>query len=86
MTAPIKRSTKITSADLIYIDEIGLLPVSTGSAEGLYRIVDAAYEKRSIAISPNHHHAGFDEPDAQNHRHSHRRPAPAPRTYLPNQQ
>jgi hypothetical protein len=31
------------------------------AAEGLYRLVDAAYEKRSIAISSNLHPAGFDE-------------------------
>ena len=31
------------------------------AAEGLYRLVDAAYEKRSVAISSNLHPAGFDE-------------------------
>lgn len=36
-------------------------PVSHDAAEGLYRIVDAAYEKRSIALSSNLHPAGFDE-------------------------
>jgi hypothetical protein len=34
---------------------------ATDAAEGLYRVVDAAYEKRSIAISSNLHTAGFDE-------------------------
>ena len=29
--------------------------------EPLYRLVDAAYEKRAIAISSNLHPAGFDE-------------------------
>lgn len=48
-----KAITKVTSADLICIDDIGLLPVSSDAAEGFYRIVDAAYEKRSIAISSN---------------------------------
>ncbi|WMY77456.1 ATP-binding protein [Citricoccus sp. I39-566] len=43
------------------IDDIGLLPVADDAAEGLYRIVDAAYEKRSVAISPNLHPTGFDE-------------------------
>src|SRR5215218_5324087 len=42
---------KIMRADLICIDDIGLLPVSTDTAEALYRVVDAAYEKRSIALS-----------------------------------
>ena len=52
---------KIMRADLICIDDIGLLPVTTETAEALYRVVDAAYEKRSIAISSNLHPAGFDE-------------------------
>jgi DNA replication protein DnaC len=48
-------------ADVIVIDDIGLLPVTTETAEALYRVVDAAYEKRSIALSSNLHPAGFDE-------------------------
>jgi hypothetical protein len=43
------------------IDDIGLLPVTTETAEALYRVVDAAYEKRCIALSSNLHPAGFDE-------------------------
>lgn len=53
--------TRVLRADLVVIDDIGLLPVVTDAAEGLYRVVDAAYEKRSIAISSNLHPAGFDE-------------------------
>ena len=52
---------RILRADLVVIDDIGLLPVAHDAAEGLYRIVDAAYEKRSIALSSNLHPAGFDE-------------------------
>jgi DNA replication protein DnaC len=52
---------KILRADLICVDDIGLLPVSTDTAEALYRVVDAAYERRSIALSSNLHPAGFDE-------------------------
>lgn len=52
---------KILRADVIIIDDIGLLPVSAETAEALYRVVDAAYEKRSIALSSNLHPAGFDE-------------------------
>ncbi len=52
---------KIMRADLICIDDIGLLPVSTETAEALYRVVDAAYERRAIALSSNLHPAGFDE-------------------------
>jgi DNA replication protein DnaC len=53
--------TRILRADLIVIDDIGLLAVVTDAAEGLYRLVEAAYEKRSISISSNLHPAGFDE-------------------------
>jgi DNA replication protein DnaC len=53
--------SRILRADLIVIDDIGLLPVGTDAAEGLYRLVDAAYEKRSIAVSSNLHPSAFDE-------------------------
>jgi DNA replication protein DnaC len=53
--------TRILRAELVVIDDIGLLPVATDAAEGLYRVVDAAYEKRSVAISSNLQPAGFDE-------------------------
>ena len=56
-----KAISRILRADVIVVDDIGLLPVSHDAAEGLYRLVDAAYEKRSIAISSNLHPAGFDE-------------------------
>ncbi len=52
---------KLIRSDLIIIDDVGLLPVSTEAAEALFRVVDAAYEKRSIAISSNIHPSGFDE-------------------------
>lgn len=41
--------------------DIGLLPVSHDVAEGLYRLVDAAYEKRSVSVGSNLHPAAFDE-------------------------
>lgn len=56
-----KALTRLLRADLVVIDDIGLLPVGPDAAEGLYRLVDAAYEKRSIAISSNLHPAAFDE-------------------------
>ena len=56
-----KAITRLLKAELIIVDDIGLLPVATDAAEGLYRLVDAAYEKRSVAISSNLHPAGFDE-------------------------
>nr|WP_305039319.1 MULTISPECIES: ATP-binding protein [unclassified Frankia] len=40
---------------------MGLLPVGPDAAEGLYRLVGAASEKRSVAVSSNLHPAGFDE-------------------------
>jgi DNA replication protein DnaC len=56
-----KAIARILRADIVMIDDIGLLPVGTDAAEGLYRLVDAAYEKRSVAVSSNLHPAGFDE-------------------------
>lgn len=56
-----KMVTKLLRADLIVIDDIGMLPVTAEAAEGLYRLVDAAYEKRSLAITSNIHPSGFDE-------------------------
>jgi DNA replication protein DnaC len=52
---------RILRADLVVVDDIGLLPVAQDAAEGLYRLVDAAYEKRSVAVSSNLHPSGFDE-------------------------
>ena len=37
------------------------MPVSPDAAEGFYRLVDAAYERRSLAVSSNLHPSGFDE-------------------------
>ncbi|MGO9750350.1 MAG: IS21-like element helper ATPase IstB [Solirubrobacteraceae bacterium] len=56
-----KAIAKLIRADLVAIDDVGLLPVSNDAAEALFRVVDAAYEKRSIAISSNIHPSGFDE-------------------------
>jgi len=56
-----KAIAKLIRADLILIDDVGLLPVSPDAADALFRVVDAAYEKRSIAISSNIHPSGFDE-------------------------
>jgi len=56
-----KAIAKLIRADLVIVDDVGLLPVSTDAAEALFRVVDAAYEKRSIAISSNIHPSGFDE-------------------------
>jgi len=52
---------RVLRADVVMVDDVGLLPVAQDAAEGLYRLVDAAYEKRSIAISSNLHPSAFDE-------------------------
>jgi DNA replication protein DnaC len=51
---------KICRADLIVIDDIGMLPAGEDAAEAFYRITDAAYERRSIAVTSNIHPSGFD--------------------------
>jgi len=56
-----KAIARLLRADLVVVDDIGLLPVSQDAAEGLYRLVDAAYENRSVAVSSNLHPAAFDE-------------------------
>lgn len=56
-----KAMTRVIRADLIVVDDIGMLPVGQDSAEALFRLVDAAYEKRSVAVTSNLHPAGFDE-------------------------
>jgi DNA replication protein DnaC len=52
-----KAIARVLPADLVVVDDIGLLPVAQDAAEGLYRLVDAAYEKRSVAVSSNLHPA-----------------------------
>jgi DNA replication protein DnaC len=56
-----KAIRRITRVDLIVVDDIGMLPVGEDAAEGFYRLVDACYQKRSLAVSSNLHPAGFDE-------------------------
>lgn len=56
-----KAIAKLARTDLVVVDDIGLLPVSADAAEALFRLVDAAYEKRSLALSSNIHPSGFDE-------------------------
>jgi DNA replication protein DnaC len=56
-----KAINRLVRVDLIVIDDVGLLPVAQDAAEALFRVVDAAYERRSIALTSNLHPAGFDE-------------------------
>ena len=46
---------------VVILTTSGLLPVSPEAAEALFRVVDATYERRSMAITSNIHPAGFDE-------------------------
>nr|WP_311766736.1 ATP-binding protein [Streptomyces rhizosphaericus] len=52
--------TKICRSDLIVVDDIGMLPAGQDAAEAFYRIIDAAYERRSVAVTSNIHPSGFD--------------------------
>jgi len=52
-----KAIARVLRADLVAVDDIGLLPVATDAAEGLYRLVDAAYEtsfRRDLLQPPPH--------------------------------
>lgn len=51
---------RICRSDLIVVDDIGMLPVGQDAAEAFYRVVDAAYEHRSVAVTSNLHPSGFD--------------------------
>jgi DNA replication protein DnaC len=51
---------RICRADLIVVDDIGMLPAGQDAAEAFYRIVDTAYERRSLAVTSNIHPSGFD--------------------------
>lgn len=52
---------RVLKADLVVIDDIGLLAVPADAAEAMFRVIDAAYERRSVAISSNLHPGGFDQ-------------------------
>lgn len=51
---------RICRSDLIVVDDIGMLPAGIEAAEAFYRVVDAAYERRSVAVTSNLHPSGFD--------------------------
>ena len=51
---------RICRCDLIVVDDIGMLPAGQDAAEAFYRVVDAAYERRSVAVTSNIHPSGFD--------------------------
>jgi DNA replication protein DnaC len=51
---------RICHSELIVIDDIGQLPAGQDAAEAFYRLIDAAYERRSVAVTSNLHPSGFD--------------------------
>jgi DNA replication protein DnaC len=51
----IKAIARLTRVDLVIVDDIGMLPIGADAAEGFYRLVEAAYEHRSLAVSSNLH-------------------------------
>ncbi|WP_122263727.1 ATP-binding protein [Ornithinimicrobium cerasi] len=51
---------RITRAELIVVDDIGMLPSGQAAAEAFYRLVDATYERRSLAVTSNIHPSGYD--------------------------
>ncbi|MFF7551018.1 IS21-like element helper ATPase IstB [Streptomyces canus] len=55
-----KAVAKITCCDLIVVDDIGMLPSGQAAAEAFYRVIDAAYERRSVIVTSNLHPSGFD--------------------------
>ncbi len=71
--------TRICRSDLIVVDDIGMLPAGQDAAEAFYRITDAAYERRSVAVTSNIHPGWLRFDHAQDPRHRHRRPASPPR-------
>jgi DNA replication protein DnaC len=56
-----KAIARIIRTDLIVVDDLGMLPIGEDAAEGFYRLVDAAYERRSVLVTSNLHPSGFDE-------------------------
>jgi DNA replication protein DnaC len=55
-----KTIARIARAELIVVDDIGMLPAGQAAGEAFYRLVDAAYERRSVAVTSNIHPSGFD--------------------------
>jgi DNA replication protein DnaC len=43
-----KAIAKLIRSDLIILDDVGLLPISAEAAEAMFRVIDAAYERRSV--------------------------------------
>jgi DNA replication protein DnaC len=53
-----KAIAKLIRCDLVILDDVGMLPVSPEAAEALFRVVDGANERRSLALTSNVHPSG----------------------------
>ena len=51
----VKVVSRVTQGDRVVIDDSGMLPAGQDAAEAFYRIVEAAHERRRIAVSSNRH-------------------------------
>jgi hypothetical protein len=49
---------RLLRANLVVVDDIGMLRVGADAAEGFYWLVDAAHQRRSVAVASNLHPAG----------------------------
>jgi DNA replication protein DnaC len=67
-----KTIVKITRCDMIAVDDIGMLPAGQAVGEALYRLTDAAYERRSLIVTSNLPRM-IRRADAQDTGHRHRR-------------
>jgi DNA replication protein DnaC len=56
----VKVVSRVTQGDRVVIDDSGMLPAGQDVAEAVYRIVEAAHERCSIAVSSNRHPSDFD--------------------------
>lgn len=56
-----KAFNQLAKRDLIIIDDIGLLDITTEQAEGFLRLITATYANTSVAITSNYHSSNFDE-------------------------
>lgn len=65
--------------NLVVVDDIGMLPVGADAAEGFHRLVDAAYERRSVAVASNPASGRLGRAHAKDPGDGHGGPAPAPR-------
>ena len=57
---PGSSSSSVTRASPISVAPNSMLPAGQDAAEAFYRVVDAAHERRSVAVTSNLYPSGFD--------------------------